>query len=172
MKKEINSNKFKVSKPVIIVTFFLFLILIVRLCYLCIFDYKVGSSTITAFIKNRNTTEEVIMPKRGTIYDTNGNILANDVISYTLIAYLSDTRVDSDGNKDYVEDVDDTSTKLATALGVTPDEIKTILVNGIQNKRYQVEFGTIGKGLSELAKEEIDKLVEVLSNPNINNELI
>ena len=158
MKKEINSSKFKVSKPVIIVTFFLFLILIVRLCYLCIFDYKVGSSTITAFIKNRNTTEEVIMPKRGTIYDTSGNILANDVISYTLIAYLSDTRVDSNGNKDYVENVEDTSTKLATVLGVTPDEIKTILVNGIQNKKYQVEFGTMGKGLSELAKEEIDKL--------------
>ena len=158
MKKEINSSKFKVSKPVIIVTFFLFLVLIVRLCYLCIFDYKVGSSTITAFIKNRNTTEEVIMPKRGTIYDTNGNILANDVISYTLIAYLSDTRVDSNGNKDYVENVEDTSTKLATVLGVTPDEIKTILVNGIQNKKYQVEFGTMGKGLSELAKEEIDKL--------------
>ena len=158
MKKEINSSKFKVSKPVIIVTFFLFLVLIVRLCYLCIVDYKVGSSTITAFIKNRNTTEEVIMPKRGTIYDTNGNILANDVISYTLIAYLSDTRVDSNGNKDYVENVEDTSTKLATVLGVTPDEIKTILVNGIQNKRYQVEFGTMGKGLSELAKEEIDKL--------------
>lgn len=98
------------------------------------------------------------MPKRGTIYDTNGNILANDVISYTLIAYLSDTRVDSNGNKDYVENVEDTSTKLATVLGVTPDEIKTILVNGIQNKKYQVEFGTIGKGLSELAKEEIDKL--------------
>ena len=137
MKKEINSSKFKVSKPVIIVTFFLFLILIVRLCYLCIFDYKVGSSTITAFIKNRNTT----------IYDTNGNILANDVISYTLIAYLSDTRVDSNGNKDYVENVEDTSTKLATVLGVTPDEIKTILVNGIQNKKYQVEFGTMGKGL-------------------------
>ena len=162
MKKEINSSKFKVSKPVIIVTFFLFLVLIVRLCYLCIFDYKVGSSTITAFIKNRNTTEEVIMPKRGTIYDTNGNILANDVISYTLIAYLSDTRVDSNGNKDYVENVEDTSTKLATVLGVTPDEIKTILVNGIQNKKYQVEFGTMGKGLSELAKEEIDKLEYII----------
>jgi len=26
------------------------------------------------------------------------------------------------------------------------------LVNGIQNKKYQVEFGTMGKGLSELAK--------------------
>ena len=57
-----------------------------------------------------------------------------------------------------LKNIEDTSTKLATVLGVTPDEIKTILVNGIQNKKYQVEFGTIGKGLSELAKEEIDKL--------------
>ena len=69
MKKEINSSKFKVSKPVIIVTFFLFLVLIVRLCYLCVVDYKVGDSTISMFIKNRNTKEEVLMPKRGTIYD-------------------------------------------------------------------------------------------------------
>ena len=158
MKKEINNDKFRISKPVIIVTFFLFIVLIIRLCYLCLFDYKVGNSTITAFIKNRNTTEEVIMPKRGTIYDVNGNILANDVISYTLIAYLSDTRVDSKGNKDYVEDIDDTSSKLADVLGASTDDIKSVLINGRENNKYQVEFGSIGKGLSELAKEEIDEL--------------
>ena len=158
MKKEINNDKFRISKPVIIVTFFLFIVLIIRLCYLCLFDYKVGNSTITAFIKNRNTTEEVIMPKRGTIYDVNGNILANDVISYTLIAYLSDTRVDSKGNKDYVEDIDDTSSKLADVLGASTDDIKSVLINGKENNKYQVEFGSIGKGLSELAKEEIDEL--------------
>ena len=158
MKKEINNDKFRISKPVIIVTFFLFIVLIIRLCYLCLFDYKVGNSTITAFIKNRNTTEEVIMPKRGTIYDVNGNILANDVISYTLIAYLSDTRVDSKGNKDYVEDIDGTSSKLADVLGASTDDIKSVLINGRENNKYQVEFGSIGKGLSELAKEEIDEL--------------
>ena len=158
MKKEINNDKFRISKPVIIVTFFLFIVLIIRLCYLCLFDYKVGNSTITTFIKNRNTTEEVIMPKRGTIYDVNGNILANDVISYTLIAYLSDTRVDSKGNKDYVEDIDDTSSKLADVLGASTDDIKSVLINGKENNKYQVEFGSIGKGLSELAKEEIDEL--------------
>ena len=158
MKKEINNDKFRISKPVIIVTFFLFIVLIIRLCYLFLFDYKVGNSTITAFIKNRNTTEEVIMPKRGTIYDVNGNILANDVISYTLIAYLSDTRVDSKGNKDYVEDIDDTSDKLADVLGASTDDIKSVLINGRENNKYQVEFGSIGKGLSELAKEEIDEL--------------
>ena len=159
MKKGIvNNDRFKVSKIVIIVTFFLFLVLIFRLCYLCLVDYKVGDSTIAAFIKNRNTKEEVVMPKRGTIYDVNGNVLANDVVSYTLIAYLSNERVDAKGNKNYVEDIDDTSTKLAEALGVTKEEIKNILTNGKENNKYQVEFGTIGKGLSELAKESIDKL--------------
>ena len=158
MKKVINDNKFKVGKPVIIVIFFLFIVLIARLCYLCLVDYKVGDTTISAFIKNRNTKEEVLMPMRGTIYDNNGNILANDVISYTIVAYLSDTRVDAKGNKDYVEDIDLTSQKLADVLGVEVSEIKRILSNGVENKKYQVEFGSIGKGLSELTKEAIDKL--------------
>ena len=45
MKGKVNNDRFKVSKHVIIVTFFLFLVLIVRLCYLCVVDYKVGDST-------------------------------------------------------------------------------------------------------------------------------
>ena len=159
MKKGIeNNDRFRVSKSVIIITFFLFLILIGRLCYLCLVDYGVGSTTITAFIKRRNTKEEVIMPVRGTIYDVNGNILANDVISYTLLAYLSESRIDSKGNKSYVEDIDDTSNKLAEVLEADPLKIKEILVKGKENNKYQVEFGTIGKGLTELTKEEIDEL--------------
>ncbi len=150
-----SSDKFKVNKLIIIFTFFLFAVLIVRLCYLCLVDYKVGDSTIAAFIKNRNTTEEVIMPRRGTIYDIQGDILANDVISYTVIAYLSDTRVDAKGNKNYVEDIDDTSTKLASVLAVDKEEIKDILEKGKESGKYQVEFGTIGKGLSEIVKDEI-----------------
>ena len=153
-----NNERFRVSKSIIIVTFFLFLVLIGRLCYLCLVDYKVGDTTIAAFIKNRNTKEEVIIPKRGTIYDVNGNILANDVISYTLIAYLSETRVDANGNKNYVEDIDDTSNKLASVLDVSASQIKDILERGRENNKYQVEFGTIGKGLTELIKEDIDEL--------------
>ena len=153
-----NKDRFKVSKSVIIVTFFLFLILITRLCFLCLVDYKVADTTIASFIKNRNTKEEVIMPKRGTIYDANGNILANDVISYTLIAYLSNTRVDANGNKNFVEDIDYTSEKLASVLGVESSSIKEILERGKENNKYQVEFGSMGKGITELMKSDIDEL--------------
>ena len=50
-----NNGRFRVSNLVIIVTFLLFLGLIGRLSYLCLVNYKVGDSTIAAFIKNRNT---------------------------------------------------------------------------------------------------------------------
>ena len=159
MKKGIvNNERFRINKSVIIITFFLFLILIGRLCYLCLIDYKVGDTTIASFIRARNTKEEVIMPTRGTIYDINGNILANDVISYTLVAYLSETRIDSKGNKSYVEDIEDTSSKLAGVLNVESSKIKEILDRGKENNKYQVEFGTMGKGLTELVKEQIDEL--------------
>ena len=153
-----NNNRFRVSNLVIIATFLLFLGLIGRLCYLCLVDYKVGDSTIVAFIKNRNTKEEVIMPTRGTIYDVNGNILANDVINYTIIAYLSEKRVDAKGNKDYVEDFEETSEKLGEVLGVEPDVILEYLNKGKENNKYQIEFGSIGKNITELMKEEIDNL--------------
>lgn len=159
MKKgRVDNDKFRVSKLVIIFTFFLFVLLVGRLCYLCLFDYKVGDSTITAFIKNRNTEEEVIMPTRGTIYDVNENILANDVVSYTVVVYLSEDRVDLKGNKDYVTDIDDASSKLASVLNASKDSIKEILENGKANNKYQVELGGIGKGITELKKDEIVSL--------------
>ena len=153
-----NNERFHVSNIVIFATFFLFICLIARLCYICLVNYKVGDTTIAAFIKNRNTKEEVIIPERGIIYDTSGEVLANDVASYTLLAYLSDKRVDAKGNKEYVEDIDYTSTKLAEVLGVEKEEISKVLENGKANNKYQVEFGTIGKGITEITKEEIDNL--------------
>ena len=153
-----NNDRFHVSNIVIFVTFFLFVVLMVRICYLCLVDYKVGDSKISLFIKNRNTEEEVLIPTRGTIYDKEGETLAVDVSSYTLLAYLSEKRVDAKGNKNYVEDIDGTSIKLAKMLNADADEIKKILQNGKDNNKYQVEFGNIGKGITEITKEEIESL--------------
>ena len=47
---------------------------------------------LTEFVKNRNTGKEIIEAERGTIYSGDGEALALTVKSYTVIAYLSESR--------------------------------------------------------------------------------
>jgi len=153
-KKKINIEKIRVSFLMIIFVFFLFIVFIGRLCYLCIVDYKVGNGTISMFIKNRNTEEEVIMPNRGSIYDSNGNVLAEDVASYTIIAYLSETRSENSEVPLHVVDIDATAKALAPLINTDEKVLKGYL----GKDAYQVELGIGGRNLSQIKMEEIKKL--------------
>ena len=113
MKKEINTNKITVSKKVFVFVSFLLLIFIARICYLSLVDYKVNDITISAFIENRNIKEEVIEPIRGSIFDVNGNILAQEVSSYTVIAYLDEKRSENSKTLNHVKDVEMTAKTLS-----------------------------------------------------------
>ena len=116
---KINTNKLRVSKFVYITVFFLFILFSVSLGYRCLADYNVGEVSFIEFIENRNIEEQIIMPDRGTIYDSKGNILAQDVSSYTLIAYLDETR--SEGSEELRHVVDKEGT--AKALSRPAEEI-------------------------------------------------
>jgi len=153
-KKKINTEKVKVNFLMLIFIFFLFIIFIARLCYLCTVDYQVGEETISSFIKNRNTKEEVIMPVRGSIYDTNGNILAEDVASYTIIAYLSEKRSENSKTPLHVVDVEAT----AKALSPLIDTDELVLITLLSKDAYQVELGPGGRNLSQLQMEAIRDL--------------
>ena len=118
--RKINTNKLKISKFVYLVVFFLFLIFMVTLGYRCLIDYKAkGEMTISEFIKNRNINEEVILPERGTIYDVNGNALAQDVSSYTLIAYLDESRSEGSETLRHVKDKEETAKVLSEHLDIS-----------------------------------------------------
>lgn len=125
-----------------------------RVVYLCIVDYEVGNSSISSFIANRNTEEEIILPVRGSIVDSKGNILAEDVASYTVIAYLSASR--SEGSKVplHVLDVNATASKLAPYLNMKVSVLKTLL----SKDAYQVELGPGGRNLSQIQMEKIQAL--------------
>ena len=109
------------------------------------------------FAANRNTISKVLTANRGTIYDMSGNVLAHNVTSYTLIAYLDAGR--SKGkNINHVKDIDMTAKALASVLEADENKIRDVLQKGKNNNKYQVEFGNIGKNITEMKKSEIEKL--------------
>ena len=154
--KKINTNKLKISKFVYVFVFFLFAIFALALGYRCLVDYPAKDGvSISEFIKNRNINEEVILPERGTIYDINGNALAQDVSSYTVIAYLDKERgKDKNGNYRYVKDKEGTAKALAEHINTSYERVLELLNKDL----YQVEFGTGGKNLSQLEMEAIRDL--------------
>ncbi len=110
-----------------------------------------------AFAANRNTVSKVLKAKRGTIYDFEGNILAHNVTSYTLIAYLEPSR-STKTKINHVKDIDTTAKALAEVLEADENEIKSRLEKGRDANKYQIEFGSIGKNITEMKKSEIERL--------------
>ena len=154
MKKEKIKSNIIIYKWLYVLIFLFFVIFAFRLSYLCLVDYKVGDSTITAFINNRNTIEEVIFPTRGDILDKNGNVLAQSVSSYTVIAYLSETR--SEGSEDplHVVDKKATAEALSPLINMSVEDIMKLL----EKDAYQVELGPGGRNLSQIQMEKIKEL--------------
>ena len=151
---KINTNKLRINKFVYLAVFFLFVVFSGALAYRCLADYKVNDITFSEFIENRNINEEIIMPNRGTIYDSKGNILAQDVSSYTLIAYLDESRSENTDELRHVKDKEKTAKELAKLIDTPYERILELL----KKDAYQVEFGTGGRNLSQLEMEAIEKL--------------
>lgn len=153
-RKKVNINKIRPNYFMFLFTILLFCLFVVRIFYLCTTDYSVGNSTISAFIQTRNTEEEVILPKRGSIFDRNGNVLAEDVASYTVIAYLDESRSQGSDVPLHVVDADATAEKLAPYLNMDVEVLKILL----KKDAYQVELGPGGRDLSQIQMEEIKNL--------------
>ena len=147
-------NKVRINKLIFVFGLLLFCLIIIRLIYLNISE-KIDGINLSEFSENRNTTKETLYATRGTIYDSNKEILAQTVDSYKIIAYLDKSRSKNSTTPHHVVDKELTAQKLAPILNMTEERILEILN---QDNLYQVEFGTHGKGLTELQKEEIESL--------------
>ena len=154
MKKEKIKSNIIIYKWLYVLIFLFFVIFAFRLSYLCLVDYKVRDSTITSFINNRNTIEEVIYPTRGDILDKNGNVLAQSVSSYTVIAYLSETRSEGSEEPLHVVDKKATAEALSSLINMSVEDIMKLL----EKDAYQVELGPGGRNLSQIQMEKIKEL--------------
>ena len=146
MKKE-KSKKWHFPKVCTIVILISFLVLEIRMAYIALLP-RVDGINIQEFAKNRNTTTKILKAQRGVIYDVSGNVLAQNVTSYTVVAILSDSRPDR------VIDKEMTAEKLSGVLGATREGILKLL----NYRVYQVELGPWGRGINIQKKEEIEAL--------------
>ncbi len=141
----------KVSNLALICAFFFFGVLIFRVSHLAL-SKEVDGIDLQKFAKNRTTRENKIPAHRGTIYDANGNILSQDVSSYTLIAYLDPKRTVDENKPQHVVDKEKTALVLSAILDMDKDQILKYLS---KTNVYQTEFGAKGRGLNEITKDTI-----------------
>ena len=154
MKNKKRKNNIKYSKIFIFISLLLFCLMIGRIIQLGL-SKEIDGINLKELASNRTTRTVVEEARRGTIYSRNGDVLAQNVSSYKLIAYLDSKRTTNEKRPQHVVNKEETAEKLAPILGMEKDEILAYL-----NKEnlYQTEFGTKGKGLNEIQKKQIEDL--------------
>lgn len=153
MKKK-KRNNIRYSKRIIIASLLLFVALILRLTQIAL-STEIDGTNLKELASKRTTRTDTILAKRGTIFSSDGETLAQNVSSYKIIAYLDEKRTTNPNKPQHVVDKEKTAKELSPILGIEEEKILEYLS---KENVYQTEFGSKGKGLTELTKQKIDDL--------------
>ena len=158
---KIRGNTIRINILFILAIVFLFGAIIWKIAYVAL-NVNVEGINLRELADSRVITTKTIYADRGTIYDNAGEVLAQNVNSYTMVAILSSTRTTNPDNPKHVVDLKETAKKLSDFF-ISEDPNTSLTYEYIYNRlnskgAYQVEFGSDGKGLSETTKNKIDKL--------------
>lgn len=159
------NNRKKVGIILFATSIGLFFLFVARLSYIVVVGNVAGESLETQ-TQNLYQGSEVVKAKRGTIYDRNGEPIAEDATSYSLYAVLSKAYKNDDENL-YAEEKN--FDKLAEAISDTVDdvdkkEVVKVLEEGAEENKYQVDIPN-AKSISLQQREEIE---DTLDEQNIN----
>ena len=149
-------NRKKANLKIIMIGFLvliIFIALMINVYAVTILGIHYRSGTdITLYSSGANTIMNVKQADRGKIFDCNGNIIAQDIETYTVYAVLDSSRPNASDKPAYVQDVKYTAQVLAPILKMSEESLTTYL----SKDNYQVEFGINGRNLSLATKEEIE----------------
>ncbi|HET7580917.1 MAG TPA: penicillin-binding transpeptidase domain-containing protein [Bacillales bacterium] len=141
-----NTNINKGAALLLIVFMLLFFALIARFGYIQI-TQSVNGKGLVALAKDRWTTSEKLRAQRGTIYDNKGEVLAESVPAFNVIAVL-------DKNTEHVKNPEKTASELAPIL----DMNKSRLLQLLTRDKYEVQLGPGGNRISYEKMRKIKKL--------------
>lgn len=140
---------------IVFLVFFVFLtILFVQLSYLALSPSVYGIN-MDEFAINRNTISGILPASRGNIYDSSGSVLAHNVSSYTVIAYLDESRTGTGKVLYHVVDTKKTAKEISKILDYDEETMLNLLNKFKEDGKYQVE---IAHGITEMQKEAIENL--------------
>lgn len=154
------NNRKKVGIILFATSIGLFFLFVARLSYIVVVGDVAGESLETQ-TKNLYQGSEVVKAKRGTIYDRNGEPIAEDATSYSLYAVLSKNYRNS-GEKLYAEQKN--FDKLAeiisdTVKDVDKKETLEVLEEGEKENKYQVDIPN-AKSITLQQREKIENEME------------
>jgi len=154
------NNRKKVGIILFATSIGLFFLFVARLSYIVVVGDVAGESLETQ-TKNLYQGSEVVKAKRGTIYDRNGEPIAEDATSYSLYAVLSKNYRNGD-EKLYAEKTN--FDKLAeiisdTVKDVDKKETLKVLEEGEKENKYQVDIPN-AKSITLQQREKIENEME------------
>jgi penicillin-binding protein 2B len=118
---------------------------------------QVEGQELAAKAAAKYSQEEVLKAKRGRILDRNGEVVAEDTLTYKLVAVLDESATQKASDPHHVVDVEKTADVLSKHLDASRETILGILKNGIEKDLYQVEFGSAGREISHTKMKELEK---------------
>ncbi|MGE7948258.1 penicillin-binding protein [Lysinibacillus sp. NPDC093688] len=118
---------------------------------------EVEGQELAAKAAAKYSKESVITANRGKIYDANGQVIAEDTLSYRLIAIVNQKATTDAKKPRHVVDPEKTAKILAEYISMDEKAIYKQLtrVKNDGEKPYQVEFGAAGRGLSHETMSKI-----------------
>lgn len=127
---------------------------------------SVEGQELAAKAAAKYSQEEVLSAKRGKIIDRNGEVIAEDTLTYKVVAVVDESATQKANNPRHVTDAEKTAEVLSEYLSTPKEKLLSILETGMEKDRYQVEFGVAGREIShtkmlEMKEEELPGILFV-----------
>ena len=154
------NNTIRINLFFIFCIVFLFVIFFAKISYVAL-SPTVDGIDLVAFAESKSFATKKLIAERGTIYDKTGEVVfAQNVNSYTVIAYLDPARTTNDENPRHVVNKELTAQKLSEVLLPLNSKMTYEYILSLLNWEVkQVELGPGGRGITENIKQRIEALL-------------
>ncbi|GAA0445868.1 penicillin-binding protein 2B [Lentibacillus halophilus] len=119
---------------------------------------EISNISLEKWAEKQREASYTLDAKRGNIYGRNGMTLAYDRPAYRIQAIVRKSYTSDPDEPRHVKNPKKTAEELAPVLDVDKSYILRRLQKAIEEDRFQVEFGSAGKEISQQTKEKIEKL--------------